>query len=95
MTLQDFITKWQRANLSERSATQQHFLDPRELPGRPKPAAADPEGRGTPSSAASTRHAVAKGARTDTPVSVHDAFLRSCASNSERILVCGDHFRTP
>ena len=44
MTPQDFITKWQRANLSERSAAQQHFLDLCELLGQPKPAAADPEG---------------------------------------------------
>ena len=27
MTPQQFIAKWQRANLSERSAAQQHFLD--------------------------------------------------------------------
>src|SRR5207248_10128477 len=32
------------ANLSERSAAQQHFLDLCELLGQPKPAAADPEG---------------------------------------------------
>ena len=44
MTPQDFIAKWQRANLSERSAAQQHFLDLCELLGQPKPAAADPEG---------------------------------------------------
>ncbi len=44
MTPQDFITKWQRANLSERSAAHEHFLDLCELLGQPKPAAADPEG---------------------------------------------------
>jgi hypothetical protein len=44
MTPHDFIAKWQRANLSERSAYQQHFLDLCELLGQPKPAAADPEG---------------------------------------------------
>src|SRR5438132_10216027 len=44
MSPQEFITKWQRANLSERSAAQQHFLDLCELLGQPKPAAADPEG---------------------------------------------------
>src|SRR5437016_3949690 len=44
MTPQEFIAKWQRANLSERSAAQQHFLDLCELLGQPKPAAADPEG---------------------------------------------------
>jgi hypothetical protein len=44
MTPQDFIAKWQPANLSERSGAQQHFLDLCELLGQPKPAAADPEG---------------------------------------------------
>ena len=44
MTPQEFIAKWQAANLSERSACQQHFLDLCELLGQPKPAAADPEG---------------------------------------------------
>jgi hypothetical protein len=44
MTPQQFIAKWQRANLSERSACQQHFLDLCELLDQPKPAAADPDG---------------------------------------------------
>lgn len=44
MTPQEFIAKWQRATLSERSAYQQHFLDLCELLGQPKPAAADPDG---------------------------------------------------
>ncbi len=44
MTPHEFIAKWQRANLSERSAAQQHFLDLCELLGQPKPAAADPDG---------------------------------------------------
>lgn len=44
MTPQQFITKWQRVNLSERSAAQQHFLDLCDLLGQPKPAAADPDG---------------------------------------------------
>jgi hypothetical protein len=44
MTPQEFITKWQRANLSERSACQQHFLDLCDLLGQPKPAEADPDG---------------------------------------------------
>lgn len=44
MTPQQFIAKWQRANLSERSAAQQHFLDLCELLGQEKPAAADPDG---------------------------------------------------
>ena len=41
MTPQEFIQKWQRVPLSERSACQQYFL---ELLGQPKPAAADLEG---------------------------------------------------
>jgi len=44
MTPQEFIAKWQRASLSERSAYQQHFLDLCDVLGQPKPAAADPEG---------------------------------------------------
>ncbi len=44
MTPHEFIQKWQAAQLSERSACQQHFLDLCELLGQPKPAEADPEG---------------------------------------------------
>ena len=44
MTAQEFIAKWQKVKLSERSACQQHFLDLCELLDHPKPAAADPEG---------------------------------------------------
>ncbi|HUY90253.1 MAG TPA: DNA methyltransferase [Pirellulales bacterium] len=44
MTPQEFIAKWQRVNLTERSACQQHFLDLCDLLVQPKPAAADPEG---------------------------------------------------
>ena len=44
MTPQEFIIKWQRSNLSERSACQQHFLDLCDLLGQPKPAEADPDG---------------------------------------------------
>src|SRR5262249_43193351 len=44
MTPHEFISKWKKAQLSERSAAQQHFLDLCELLGQPKPAAADPEG---------------------------------------------------
>jgi hypothetical protein len=44
VTPQRFIAKWQRVQLSERSACQQHFLDLCDLLGQPKPAEADPEG---------------------------------------------------
>ena len=44
MTPQQFIVKWQQANLTERAAAQQHFLDICELLQQPKPAEADPDG---------------------------------------------------
>src|SRR5260370_29341925 len=44
MTPQEIIATWKTANLSERSAAQQHFLDLCDLLGQPKPAHADPEG---------------------------------------------------
>ena len=44
MTPQQFIAKCKRADLSERSACQQHFLDLCELLGHPKPAEVDPNG---------------------------------------------------
>src|SRR5713226_1559143 len=44
MTPHEFIAKWKKAQLSERSAAQQHFLDLCELLEQEKPAAADPEG---------------------------------------------------
>jgi len=44
MTPQQFIAKWQRVTLSERSACQQHFLDLCDLLGQPKPAEVDPDG---------------------------------------------------
>src|SRR5262249_35241036 len=44
MTPQDFIAKWKRSKLSERSAAQQHFLDLCKLLGQPKPAEVDCEG---------------------------------------------------
>ena len=38
VTPQKFIAKWQRVQLSERSACHQHFLDLCDLLGQPKPA---------------------------------------------------------
>jgi hypothetical protein len=40
-----FITKWKRVDLSERSACQQHFLDLCDLLVQPKPAEVDPKGQ--------------------------------------------------
>ena len=44
VTPQQFVSKWSKADLSERSAYQQHFLDLCELLGQAKPADADPDG---------------------------------------------------
>src|SRR5437868_13703215 len=44
MTPHQFIAKWKQADLSERSAYQQHFLDLCDLLGQPKPAEVDPRG---------------------------------------------------
>lgn len=44
MTPQEFVAKWERSTLSERSACQQHFLDLCDLLGQETPAAADPDG---------------------------------------------------
>ena len=44
MTPYEFINKWRASTLTERSASQQHFLDLCELLGEPKPADVDPTG---------------------------------------------------
>jgi|GEM_PF-6448178 len=44
ITPAEFIKKWSRVALSERSSYQQHFLDLCELAGHPKPAESDPTG---------------------------------------------------
>jgi len=44
LSLPDFVSKWQRSTLSERSAAQQHFIDVCELLGQPRPADVDLEG---------------------------------------------------
>ena len=44
MTSQELIAKRQRADLSERRAYKQHFLDLCDVLGQPKPAQADPDG---------------------------------------------------
>src|ERR1035437_1456072 len=44
MTAQDFIAKWSKVDLTERQASQPHFLDLCELVGHPKPQDADPKG---------------------------------------------------
>lgn len=42
MTPQQFVAKWRNVTLTERSASQQHFLDLCQLVGQPPPAEADP-----------------------------------------------------
>jgi len=44
MTPQEFVDKWRRSKLSERSAAQSHFNDLCRVLGHPTPAKADPEG---------------------------------------------------
>src|ERR1017187_1129265 len=44
MSPEQFIKKWRAANLSERSAAQQHFVDLCQLLGEPTSAEADPTG---------------------------------------------------
>ena len=53
MTPRDFIAKWDRSTLKERSASQEHFIDLCRLLGVPTPADADPDG---------TRYSFEKGA---------------------------------
>lgn len=44
MTVHDFVAKWRKATLKERSAAQEHFIDLCNLFEHPTPAAIDPEG---------------------------------------------------
>jgi len=44
MTPQEFVDKWRRSHLKERSASQEHFIDLCRMLGHPTPAQADPEG---------------------------------------------------
>ncbi len=44
LTPQEFVARWERVTLSERSSYQQHFLDLCEMLGEPRPAESDAEG---------------------------------------------------
>jgi type II restriction/modification system DNA methylase subunit YeeA len=44
VTVAEFIAKWKRSDLKERSAAQEHFIDLCRLVGHPTPAEADPTG---------------------------------------------------
>ena len=56
MTPADFIAKWRAAELKERSAAQEHFIDLCRMLGEPTPAEADPAGE---------RYCFERGARKD------------------------------
>lgn len=45
ITPQEFVDKWRKAELKERSAAQEHFNDLCRILGHPTPAKADPEGK--------------------------------------------------
>jgi len=45
MTLSEFIKKWSKVQLTERSAAQQHFLELCEVFEHPRPADVDPTGQ--------------------------------------------------
>jgi len=44
LTPEGFAKRWAGSGLSEGSSYQQHFLDPRDVPGAPKSAEMDPRG---------------------------------------------------
>ena len=44
LSVLEFVSRWQRSTLSERSAAQTHFIDLCEILGQPRPAAVDQEG---------------------------------------------------
>jgi len=44
LNIAEFITKWKKADLKERSAAQEHFIDLCRVLGHPTPAEADPTG---------------------------------------------------
>ncbi len=44
LTVPEFVARWQRSTLSERSAAQSHFIDLCEVLGQPRPAEVDQEG---------------------------------------------------
>lgn len=44
LTVPEFVARWQRSTLSERSAAQPHFIDLCEIIGQPRPAEVDQEG---------------------------------------------------
>jgi hypothetical protein len=45
LTPQEFVNKWHKAELKERSAAQEHFIDLCRMLNHPTPAEADPKGK--------------------------------------------------
>jgi hypothetical protein len=61
MTVSEFIKRWGRVQLSERSAAQQHFLELCEVFQHPRPAEADPTGEWFTFEKGVTKHGGGKG----------------------------------
>jgi type II restriction/modification system DNA methylase subunit YeeA len=61
MNLSEFVAKWRKVELTERSASQQHFLDLCEVFGHPKPAEADPAGEWFTFEKGAAKHGGGKG----------------------------------
>jgi type II restriction/modification system DNA methylase subunit YeeA len=61
MNVSEFVAKWRQVALTERSASQQHFLDLCEVFEHPKPALADPTGESFTFEKGATKHGGGQG----------------------------------
>jgi hypothetical protein len=61
MNVSEFVAKWRKVELTERSASQQHFLDLCEVLEHPKPAFADPTGESFTFEKGAAKHGAGKG----------------------------------
>ena len=61
MNVSEFVTKWRRVALTERSVSQQHFLDLCEVFRHPKPAEVDPAGEWFTFEGGAAKHGGGKG----------------------------------
>ncbi|HEX8651397.1 MAG TPA: DNA methyltransferase [Pyrinomonadaceae bacterium] len=61
MTVAEFVAKWNRVELTERAASQQHFLDLCEVFDHPKPAEVDPAGEWFTFERGAAKHGGGKG----------------------------------
>jgi hypothetical protein len=62
MNVYEFVAKWRQVALTERSASQQHFLDLCEVFDHPKPALADPTGENFTFEKGAAKHGGGQGA---------------------------------